>query len=246
MNYYRDSPKLEDVNSFQSLICILLLFVSNTGRPDIAQYVSMLSRFLKDPTEIYTKAAKLVLVYLFTTKIKSLAYKSDKKDYFEIFTDASHADCQDAKSKYGYIIKFASAPISWCSRKISSLITSSTEAEYVATSEILKKYTWLGETLKMLKINCARYRLRIDNGSIIKLADHPIFHLKTMHIRVRYHFARKLVKSGLIEVHHIGIKDQIAEICTKILARKQFEYVLDFIFNNHHSKKKKKKKNIHY
>ena len=55
VNYYGDSPKLKNVTSFQSLIGILL-FVSNTGRSDIAQSVSMISRFLKDPREIHMKA----------------------------------------------------------------------------------------------------------------------------------------------------------------------------------------------
>ena len=234
VDYYSDSPKLDNVTPFQSLIGILL-FVANTGRPDIAQSVSLLSRFLKDPREIHMKAAKRVLAYLYTTKTRALIYKDDGKNYFDIFTDASYADCPDAKSTYGYIIKYALAPISWCSRKIPCLVTSSTEAEYVAASETLKECIWLDEILKVLKIDGIKHKLHIDNESAIKLADHPIFHSKTKHIRVRYHFARELVKSGLIEVQHIGTKEQIADICTKILPRKQYEYLCELIFNNNYS-----------
>ena len=212
-----------------------MLFVANTGRPDIAQSVSLLSKFLKDPREIHMKAAKRVLASLYTTKTRALIYKDDGKNYLDIFTDASYADCPDAKSTYGYIIKYASAPISWCSRKIPCLVTSSTEAEYVAASETLKECTWLDEILKVLKIDGIKHKLHIDNESAIKLADHPIFHSKTKHIRVRYHFARELVKSGLIEVQHIGTKEQIADICTKILPRKQYEYLCELIFNNNYS-----------
>ena len=183
------------------------------------------------------KAVKWILDYLYTTKTRTLIYKNDGKNYFDIFTDASCADCPDAKSTYGYIVKYASAPISWCSKKVPCLVTSSIEVEYVTPSETLKEGTCLDEILKVLEIKSVRHRLHIDNESAIKLTNHPIFHSKTKHIRVRYHFARELVKSGLIEVYHIGTKNQIADICTKILPRKQFEYLSELLFNTHHLEK---------
>lgn len=234
VDYYGDSPKLDNITPFQSLIDTLL-FVANTGRPNIAQSVSLLSRFLKDPREIHMKDAKRVLAYLYTTKTRVLTHTNNGKNYFGIYTDAFHADCPDAKSTYGYIVKYTLAPILWCSKKIPCLVTSSTEAEYVAASETLKESIWLDEILKLLQVNSVKHQCHIDNELAIKLADHPIFHSKTKHIKVRYHFARELVNSGLIEVRHIGTKDQIADICTKILPRKQFEYLCDLIFNNNYS-----------
>ena len=109
----------------------------------------MLSKFLKDPREIYMKAAKKILAYLYTIKSSALTYRDNEMNYFDIFTDASYADCPAANSTYWYIVKYASAPKSWCSKKVLCFITSSTEAEYVAANENLKECTWIEKILNV-------------------------------------------------------------------------------------------------
>jgi len=59
-------PALANVTPYQSIVG-QLLFISNTGRPDIAHSVSLLSRFLKSPTELHLRTAHHVLQYLYTT-----------------------------------------------------------------------------------------------------------------------------------------------------------------------------------
>lgn len=141
----------------------ILLFVAKTVRLDIVQSVSMLSRFLKNPREIHMNVARRVLTFFYIIKARALACKNDDKNCFDIYVDAIYVDCLDGKSICGYIIKFVSALISWCSRKVPCIVTLFTDAEYVAASKTLKECVWLDEILKVLKINSAKHKPCIDN-----------------------------------------------------------------------------------
>ena len=59
--------------------------------------------------------------------------------------------------------------------------------------------------------------LYCDNMSNIYLAQNPVFHTRTKHIEVRYHFIREQVLAGDIELQHINTNMQTADIFTKAL-----------------------------
>jgi len=57
-----------------------------------------------------------------------------------------------------------------------------------------------------------------DNLSSIQLARNPVFHTRTKHIEVHYHFIREKVLAGEIDVVYVStIEDQAADIFTKAL-----------------------------
>jgi hypothetical protein len=56
-----------------------------------------------------------------------------------------------------------------------------------------------------------------DNLSSIKLAKNPVFHARTKHIEVHYHFVRERVLSGEVELKHVPTDRQVADIFTKAL-----------------------------
>ena len=218
LDYFDESsPKIDNITKYQSLIGTLL-FVSNTGRPDVAYAVSFLSRFLKDPRVIHYKAAKRIMGYLLATKDYKLKYSDDGIECFKIYTDASYADTPDAKSTYGYQVFYAGAPISWCSKRISCVVLSTTEAEYVAANESVRETVWLDEILEIMDIPKGTHQLFVDNASALELLKFPVFHAKTKHIKVRFHFIRQHLDSALLEAQHIKTNDQLADIMTKPLA----------------------------
>jgi hypothetical protein len=61
-----------------------------------------------------------------------------------------------------------------------------------------------------------------DSSSAICLAHNPIFHGRTKHIKVRYHFLRDHVKEGEIEMKFIDTKRQLADIFIKPLDSSRF------------------------
>jgi hypothetical protein len=51
----------------------------------------------------------------------------------------------------------------------------------------------------------------------------PIFHGRSKHTRIRYHFIRQPVEDGDIYPVHVSEEDQLADILTKALPKAKFE-----------------------
>jgi hypothetical protein len=61
-----------------------------------------------------------------------------------------------------------------------------------------------------------------DNVSAIALASNPVFHARTKHIEVDYHFVCEKVVNCDITVKFISSGDQIVDVFTKGLSSSQF------------------------
>jgi hypothetical protein len=57
------------------------------------------------------------------------------------------------------------------------------------------------------------------------VSKNPVFHSKTKHIPIKYHFLREQVTNQIVQVHYIPTTEQIADIFTKPLAKTPFEYL---------------------
>jgi hypothetical protein len=64
--------------------------------------------------------------------------------------------------------------------------------------------------------------LKVDNKSALALAKNPIFHVRSKHIRVRYHFIRGCLEEGSFKACYINTKDQLADLLTKPLGMIKF------------------------
>ncbi len=56
-----------------------------------------------------------------------------------------------------------------------------------------------------------------DNISSILLTNNPIYHARTKHIEVHYHFIREKVLAKEIDLVHVNTENQVANIFTKAL-----------------------------
>jgi hypothetical protein len=100
---------------------------------------------------------------------------------------------------------------------------SSCEAEYIAASTASTQALWLARLLgDLLGGDTGAVELRVDSKSALALAKNPVFHERSKHIRVRYHFIRGCLEEGSIKVSYINTKDQLADLLTKPLGRIKF------------------------
>ena len=56
--------------------------------------------------------------------------------------------------------------------------------------------------------------LHCDNINAINISKNPVQHSQTKHIHIHHHFIRSLVEDKVIEVKHIPIEHQLADIFT--------------------------------
>lgn len=63
----------------------------------------------------------------------------------------------------------------------------------------------------------------VDNKSAIDLAKNPVFHGRSKHIDICYHFIRECVECGEIIIRHVASEEQRADILTKAFPVVRFE-----------------------
>jgi len=56
-----------------------------------------------------------------------------------------------------------------------------------------------------------------DNISSILLANNLVYHTRTKHIEVHYHFIKEKVLAKEIDLIHVSTENQVADIFTKVL-----------------------------
>jgi hypothetical protein len=69
--------------------------------------------------------------------------------------------------------------------------------------------------------------IHCDNQSCIKLSENPVFHDRSKHIEIRYHFIRDWVHRGVVQLQFIPTDDQVADILTKALPRGKHVFFRD-------------------
>ena len=95
---------------------------------------------------------------------------------------------------------------------------SSTEAEYIALAiTTIEVYWW-----RMLFCESQFSLLHApvlwcDNISALALASNPVYHARTKHIEIDYHFVCEKVLNRDILIKFISTNDQLADIFTKSL-----------------------------
>ncbi|KAJ3678046.1 hypothetical protein LUZ60_001849 [Juncus effusus] len=102
----------------------------------------------------------------------------------------------------------------WKSTLQATVALSSTEAEYMAITKAFKKAIWLKGFVGEMPSLEGPITVYCDNQSAIHLTKDHMYHEKTKHIDVKYHFVRDVVADGEVLMKKIGTE---SKICLRIL-----------------------------
>jgi hypothetical protein len=108
---------------------------------------------------------------------------------------------------------------SWVSRLQSTVASSLGEAEYMSGYDLVQAMTWTEGVCQELGIYLLKngpIQCFMDNKSAIILANNPVFHKRTKHIRIKYHWLRQKVAEGLVTLIYVQSEQNIADIFTNI------------------------------
>ena len=106
---------------------------------------------------------------------------------------------------------------------------STTEAEYIAATEAGKEMVWLKRFLQELGLHQKEYVVYCDSQSAIDLSKNSMYHARTKHIDVRYHWIREKLEDGSMQVKKVPISENPSDILTRVVPRDKFELCKELV-----------------
>lgn len=180
----------------------------------LAFAVNKASRKCENPTISDWNKIINILKYINSTKEFKIEYNG--KGELVAYTDSDFAGClEDRKSTSGGIILMGTSPICWLSKKQTSVATSTAEAEYISTSENIKKILWIRNIIKEILNKWITVKIYTDNQASKKIMENGEINTKLKHISVRYHFNRDNIAKKKVKLEYIDTENMLADILTK-------------------------------
>jgi hypothetical protein len=187
------SSELIDATLYRQIIRSLM-YLMNT-RLDICFSMNTLSQFLVEPRCVHLVAEKHVMRYLKGTIDYGLSYDGDHDFTLSGYTDADWVGSVfDRKITSRCYFSLGSAMISWQSRKQSSISLSTVEVEYIVACFASYEAIWLRKLLTdLFDLEMRATLILCDNQRCIKMTENPVFHDRSKHIEIRYHYICDMV-----------------------------------------------------
>ena len=206
-----------------------LMYLAVCTRPDIAQAVGALARYMTTPTTIHWAAALGVLRYLAGTRGQGICFgRGNSSDQLLGYCDSDYAgDLDTRRSTTGYVFILNGGAITWSSRRQQTVAASTTEAEYMAAAAATKEALWLRKLINDLQRTVSTITIRADNQGAVKLLKNPITSLRSKHIDVIYHFARERVARKEVVFEYVKTEHMLADFLTKPVAEGKHTFCRD-------------------
>ena len=116
-------------------------------------------------------------------------------------------------------------------RKQTIVATSTTEAEYISTSECIKKALWIRNIIKELLHVDKEIIIYTDNLSSKCTMENGDLNTKLKHIDIKYHFNKDNIDKHRIKLEYIETNKMIADILTKDVNGNKMTTFANYIFN---------------
>ncbi|KAA3484775.1 retrovirus-related Pol polyprotein from transposon TNT 1-94 [Gossypium australe] len=187
---------LLDVSAYQRLMG-RLLYLTNTW-PDISYAVQHLSQFMQKPKKSHYEATLQIVRYIKKSLGKGSFLAAENKAQLVAYCDSDWATCSmTRRSITGFCIKLGNS----LSKKQSTVLRSSAEADYRSTASTVAEIVWLSGLLKDICFDQFDSALLFsDSQAALQIATNPTQHVRT--------------------------DEQLADVMTKALGVQQHGYLM--------------------
>ena len=216
---HEDKVNTEDHEIYRSGVGTLL-YLTKHSRPDICNPVRELSKTMDAPAPAHLKEMYKLIRFVLSTKDYGLKFKlikSIRKWVLKALSDSDFASDKETRiSVYAYAIYFCGIPIAWRSKGMKSAVLSTTEAEYMALSEVVKELKFIVQLLQTMNITVELpITVHVDNVGAIWLSNNRNTGDRTKHIDIGTTFVKEYQEEGKIIIKFVKSEDNEADIFTK-------------------------------
>ena len=196
----------EDATQYRSTVGALQYLTLT--RPDIAFSINKVCPFLHAPTTVHWAAVKRILRYIKQCTKLGLKICRSPSTLVSAYSDADWAgSLDDRRSTRGFAV-FGDNLVLWSARKQATVSRSSTKSEYKALDNATTEIMWIQTLLREIGVKSPQVaKLWCDNLGATYLTANPVFHARTKHIEVDYHFVRERVAQNQLDVRIISSED---------------------------------------
>ncbi|CAM8986036.1 unnamed protein product [Rhodiola kirilowii] len=200
-----DAEKQQMANVSYDVATGSVMYAMLCIRSDLAYFISVLSRFMSNPGLVFQNY--------------------DPNAGLVGYVDSDYDGNKDhRKSTTAFFYTWNGNYVSWKSQLQPIVTLSFTEAEYVAAIEAVKEALWLTGIVSEIEGKIPVPQLHMDNQSALYLCKDPVYHERSKHIDVRYHFIRDKIDSNEIVLKKISGDINPADFGTKIVLTDKFVF----------------------
>ena len=201
----------------------MLLYLVKFSRPDILNSARKLTKAMDCANEAHYKSMLRVLKYVLGMKDLGIRYDSGSTVNFQglwkivAYCDSDFTGDKNTRTSVtGFCIYIGNCLLSWKARSQKSVTLSSTEAEYVAVSEVCAEILFVKYLLEFLGVTID-YPITVmcDNVGAIYLSHNAKNSNRTKHVDIRAHFVRQYIEDGIIKIIFVRSVNNEADTFTK-------------------------------
>ena len=180
----------------------MLNWLTRSTRPDIGFAVSQAARFMAFPKRTHEAAVIRICEYLRDTKDEGLFLQPDNSG-FKVWADADFSGGFDRSN-----------PDDSSTAKSRSIV-------------LIRFFKEIAKRIKAFRNTKPKFCCKAfeDNNGALALAGASTMKPRTKHINLKYHHFKTAVKKRMIMLEKVATEEQIADIGTKPLEPKVFEYL---------------------
>ncbi|MBW0515776.1 hypothetical protein O181_055491, partial [Austropuccinia psidii MF-1] len=192
----------------------ILLYIAQASRPDISQAVNYLARFSMSTTPAHWLALEHLISYVRGTRnMGILIANNNNSSEIKCYVDANSGGAGDC-STHGYLIMHGENPISWQSKRQTTVASSTAQAEYMSLSFAVRECIWVSNIFQPVLGDLIPIMLS-DNKTAVGISTASMSRKQTRHLIRGFNLINEYIACGKIKLEWISTNYQLADIFTK-------------------------------